>query len=101
MSPNMSPGGMTAASSPGVPDRPTSSASPAADSWVTENSEEVAEMAITFEEARALIAAAEGWDPASWGWDLLVDKKTGRYWRVSDDPPAPNLRPVGCGHRAR
>lgn len=75
-------------------------------------------MAITFEEARALIAAAEGWDPAPWGWendevyvltyadadgepDLLVDKKTGRYWRVSDDPPAPNLRPVGCGHRAR
>lgn len=78
-------------------------------------------MAISFEEARAIVAAAQGWDPAPWGWendevfvmaydhgddpggqptpdgepDVLVDKDTGRLRLVTESPPAPNLRPVG------
>ena len=74
-------------------------------------------MAITFDQARAIVATSEGWDPAPWGWEnndvfvmayadaephtsepyLLVDKHTGGLiWVDSQaaNPPAANLRPI-------
>ncbi len=77
---------------------------------------------LSFDEARAVVAAAQGWDPAPWGWenddvfvvaydygdepvpadepDLMVDKRTGELrWvlRVAGEPPASDLRPIGPG----
>lgn len=74
---------------------------------------------LSFDQARAIVAASQGWDPAPWGWendevfvmaydhgdapapvgepDLLVDKSTGELsWvaSVAGRPAASNLRPV-------
>ena len=76
---------------------------------------------VSFDEARAIVAAQQGWDPAQWGWandevyvmaydygeepaplgepELLVDKRTGELRWVhcsAGQPPAPDLRPVGA-----
>lgn len=74
-------------------------------------------MAISFDEARAMVAATQGWDPARWGWendevfvmaydygdepipagepDLIVDKLTGESRWVADRSLLPSLRPIG------
>lgn len=81
---------------------------------------------LSFDEARAIVASSQGWDPAPWGWendevfvmeyehsddrvpvdepDLLIDKRTGELrWveNLADEPAAQNLRPVSVKTGAR
>lgn len=82
-------------------------------------------MPLSFEDARAIVAAVQGRDAAPWGWEndevfvmaydygddpapvgepeLLVDKYTGELWWVAGlggRPPAPDLQPVGIHPRS-